>query len=73
MEGLQKGERGKVISFTTIHVTASDREVPYHIVFVELEKGEKVTGNILNGETKVDEVVRLAEVDQEGNYIFERF
>jgi uncharacterized OB-fold protein len=73
MENVKMGELGKVISFTTIHVTASDREVPYHVVFVELEKGEKVTGNILNGESKVDEVVRLSEIDQEGNFIFERF
>lgn len=48
-------EEGKIIAFTKIHVAPSgfEHRVPYYIGIIELEKGVRITGEVIGEEEKI--------------------
>lgn len=51
---------GRVYSMSTVHVPPSpDYEVPYVVAVVELDEGPKLMTNIVNGDCRIDDRVRV--------------
>jgi uncharacterized OB-fold protein len=48
METVELSRRGKVRTFTVIHVAAEGYQAPYIVALIELEEGPWVTANIIN-------------------------
>jgi uncharacterized protein len=70
---IETSGRGKVFSYTTIHISSPEYQhlAPYNVVLVELEEGLKLTGR-MKAEVKIEDKVKLSE-KEDGAYIFEKF
>jgi len=70
------GKKGKILTWTKIHVAAADfkSQVPYPVVLVEFSDGKKALGQLVDSESqdlkmgkKVVAILRrIREVDEEG-------
>jgi uncharacterized OB-fold protein len=66
MEIVELSRRGKVKTFTVIHVAAEGYQAPYIVALVELEEGPWVTTNIINikpEEATMDIIGRQGRID----------
>jgi uncharacterized OB-fold protein len=66
MEIVELSRRGKVRTFTVIHVAAEGYQAPYIVALIELEEGPWVTANIINinhEEATMDIIGRQGKID----------
>jgi uncharacterized OB-fold protein len=60
-EWVEASGTGTVYSLSTVHVAPSPEfEVPYAVAIVELDEGPKLMTNIVNGECRIGDRVRVA-------------
>jgi uncharacterized protein len=63
----QAAGTGAVYSQTTVHIQVlPELPPPYTVAIVELDEGPRLTANIVNGETRIGERVRVAWRQRDG-------
>lgn len=69
LEWLELGGRGKVKTFTVIHVAPQEfrDHTPYTVAIVELEEGVKITGQVKGIRPEEVEIGMEVEIDFESN------